>query len=111
MSYTTVKFLLFVAVVALAYFLFPAKKYKWTVLLAASYFFYLLAGYRFAAFILFTTATTYLSALWMDSVARKAKAMLTENKQLWDREQKKAFKAKTQKHKRQIAALTLVTNF
>ena len=111
MSYTTLKFLFFVGVVVFAYFLFPAKKYRWTVLLAASYYFYLLAGYRYAAFILFTTAATYLSALWLDSIARNAKDVLNENKKTWDREQKKAFKAQVQKRKRWIVTLTLVTNF
>ena len=111
MSYTTVKFLLFVAVTAGAYFLFPVKKYKWTVLLAASYAFYLLAGYRYAAFILFTTATTYFSALKIASVAAEAKAVLEENKKTWDRDQKKAFKAKVQKRKQRIMVLTLVVNF
>lgn len=111
MSYTTLKFLFFVGVVVFAYFLFPAKKYRWTVLLAASYYFYLLAGYRYAAFILFTTAATYLSALWLDSIVRNAKDVLNENKKTWDREQKKAFKAQVQKRKRWIVTLTLVTNF
>lgn len=111
MNYTTLKFLLFVGVTVLAYFLFPAKKYKWTVLLAASYTFYLLAGYRYAVYILFTTAATYFSALWISSVARKAKTVLEENKKIWDRAQKKAFKAKLQKRKQRIVALTLVINF
>ena len=40
---------------AVVYFLFPVKKYQWTVLLAASYVFYLIAGYKYAAFIVITT--------------------------------------------------------
>ena len=44
MNYTSLEFLLFLAVSILAYFLFPVKKYRWTILLAASYFFYLFAG-------------------------------------------------------------------
>ena len=39
-SYTTLNFICFVFVTMLVYFLFPARKYKWTVLLAASVFFY-----------------------------------------------------------------------
>ena len=110
MSYTTLKFLAFVAVAVGAYFLFPVKKYQWAVLLAASYFFYLLTGYRYAAYILFTTTTTYLSALWMASIAQKAKAILEENKKLWDREQKKTFKAKIKQQRHAIATVTLVMN-
>lgn len=110
MSYTTLKFLFFVAVVFAAYFLFPVKKYKWTVLLAASYYFYLLTGYKYAAYILFTTATTYFGALWMDRIAQRAKLTLEENKKLWDRDQKKTFKAGIKKRRQAIATATVVMN-
>lgn len=110
MSYTTLKFLFFVAVVFAAYFLFPVKKYKWTVLLAASYYFYLLTGYKYAAYILFTTATTYAGALWMDRIAQRAKLTLEENKKLWDRDQKKTFKAGIKKRRQAIATATVVVN-
>ena len=110
MSYTTLKFLFFVAVVFAAYFLFPVKKYKWTVLLAASYYFYLLTGYKYAAYILFTTATTYFGALWMDRIAQRAKLTLEENKKLWDRDQKKTFKAGIKKRRQAIATATVVVN-
>lgn len=111
MSYTTLNFLLFVGVVTLVYFLFPVKKYQWTVLLAASYYFYLLTGYRYAVYILLTTATTYGSALWMDSIAQKGKQQLEAHKKEWDREQKKAFKAQIKKRKLAISTATLVLNF
>ena len=110
MSYTTLKFLFFVAVVFAAYFLFPVKKYKWTVLLAASYYFYLLTGYKYAAYILFTTVTTYFGALWMDRIAQRAKLTLEENKKLWDRDQKKTFKAGIKKRRQAIATATVVVN-
>jgi len=109
-SYTTIRFLVFVAVVLVAYFAFPVKKYQWTILLIASYWFYLLTGYRYAAYILFTTGTTYLSALWMDIIAKRAKQVLEENKKIWDRDQKKAFKAQAKQRKRFIATLTLFAN-
>lgn len=111
MSYTSLKFAVFVCVTAAIYFLFPAKKYKWTVLLTASYVFYLLAGYRYAVYILTTTVTTYFAALWLDSISEKAKATLAENKSQWDREQKKAYKVKIKQHKRRIVTMTLVLNF
>ena len=44
-TYTSLNFIFFVLATMLVYFLFPAKKYKWTVLLAASMFFYAVAGY------------------------------------------------------------------
>jgi len=111
LSYTSLKFALFVLVTAAVYFLFPAKKYKWTVLLAASYVFYLLAGYRYAAFILLTTVSTYLAGLKLDDIAQKAKEELAQHKKEWDREQKKAFKAGISKQKRRIVTVVLVLNF
>ena len=58
MSYTSFTFILFICAVTLIYYLFPVKKYQWTVLLAASYAFYLIASFRLAAFLILTTATT-----------------------------------------------------
>ncbi len=95
----------------LVYFLFPAKKYKWTVLLAASVFFYAVAGYKFAAFILFTSLTTYLIGLWIEKVSVASKALLKAKKTDWDREQKKAYKNRIKIQKRLIMTLALVINF
>lgn len=111
MAYTSLKFFLFIAVVMLLYFRFPWKPHKWIVLLAASYFFYLLAGYRFAAYILFTTVSTYFAALWIEKISGNAKKTVSEHKSDWDREQKKAFKNQENKRKRRILTLVLVVNF
>ena len=92
MSYTSLNFVLFVIVTALAYFLFPAKKYQWTVLLAASYVFCLFMGFRHAAFLMFSTGSVYLTALWLDKMAAQAKQTLADHKQDWDRDAKKAYK-------------------
>ena len=110
-SYTTLNFIFFVLATMLVYFLFPTKKYKWTVLLAASMFFYAAAGYKFAYFILFTTLTTYLTALWITRVSERSKKLLKEKKKEWDREQKKQYKNKIKIQKRLIMTLALVINF
>ena len=111
LSYTSFKFFTFVFLIICVYFLFPQKKYQWTVLLTGSYVFYLLAGYRYAAFLLFTTITTYASALVIDRIAAKAKAELKLHKQEWDKEQKKAYKAQIGRKKRLIMVISLVANF
>ena len=110
-TYTSLNFLFFVLATMLVYFLFPAKKYKWTVLLAASVFFYIVCGYKFAFYILFTTLSTYLIALWIERVADKSKKLLKEKKKDWDRDQKKNYKNKIKVQKRLIMALALVINF
>ena len=110
MSYTSFAFFIFVAVIAVIYFKFPVKKHQWTVLLAASYFFYLYAGYRYAAYILITTVSTYYAALWIDRIAAKSKETLKAHKADWDKDQKKLFKTKTKRTKQLIATLTVVLN-
>ena len=76
MNFTSLTFFCFLAVVIAVYYLFPIKKYQWTVLLAASYFFYLYAGTRFVVYILFTTITTWLTALWAGKIGERSKAVL-----------------------------------
>lgn len=110
MSYTSMNFAYFVAAVAAVYFLFPVKKYQWTVLLAASYVFYLFTGFKFAAFLVTTTATTYAAALMIDNIAVKAKAELKNHKLDWDKTQKKAFKEQVGRKKRAIMLCTVVLN-
>ena len=110
MSYTSLNFAYFVAIVAAVYFVFPVKKYQWTVLLAASYVFYLFTGFKFAAFLITTTATTYVAALVIDKIAASAKAELKAHKADWDKEQKKAFKERVGKKKRAIMLCTVVLN-
>ncbi len=110
LSYTSLAFFLFVLVTAGVYFLFPAKKYQWTVLLFASYVFYLIAGYKYAAFILLTTVSTWLCALAIDRIGESAAAELRAHKADWDREQKKAFKAEARAKKLRIAAADAFVN-
>lgn len=111
MNYTSLNFILFVDLTVLVYFLFPLKKQKWTVLLVASYVFYLFAGYKYVAFILFTTVSTYLFALWINRIGVKSKETLKLNKQTWDRDKKKKFKNSIKHKKRLVMALVLVVNF
>ena len=111
MSYTSLSFFIFVFVSITAYFVFPLKKYKWTVLLAASYAFYLFFGYKYVFYIIFTTLVTYITALLTDRIGTNGKTALDENKALWNKEQKKAFKAKLKTRKKLILAACLIINF
>ena len=111
MSYTSFNFLFFVALTVLTYFALPLKKHKWIVLLISSYVFYLFAGYKYVAFILFTTASTYFIARWIDRINRKSKEKLKASKKEWGRDTKKQFKNKIKRSKRLVMALALVLNF
>lgn len=111
MNYTSLKFILFVFLLASVYFLFPLKKYKWTVLLAGSCFFYLLAGYRYAVYIFFTTLSTYLSARYIYKLSEVTKDNLAKNKSAWSREDKKQYKEQMKVRKRRIVTIALLANF
>lgn len=111
LSYTTLGFFVFIAIAIIAYFVFPLKKFQWTVLLVASYTFYLFAGYKYAVFIVFTTLTTYGVALWLDNIAKKSKNVIKENKSDWSKDEKKKYKSKIKIKKRLVMTLALVANF
>ena len=104
LNFASLNFLAFVSVTILLYFLFPLKKQKWVVLLVSSYTFYLLAGYKYAYFIVFTTITTYLTALWLDRISKNSKAKIKQNKAQWSREEKKKYKSSIKIKKRLVMA-------
>ena len=110
MSYSTINFILFVLGTVLVYFLIP-KKARWTVLLAASVVFYIISGLKFAFYILFTAASTYLIALWVDKLSQNSKQVLKKNKAEWSRDDKKNYKNKVKIQKRLVMSLALVANF
>src|SRR5689334_18404187 len=62
MELTSYSFLLFLAIVVIAYFCTP-QRFRWVVLLAASYYFYASMKLEYAAFILLSTLVTYALAL------------------------------------------------
>lgn len=111
MTYTSLLFALFAAVSIIIYFIFPRKEYRWTVLLAASYFFYVYNSYRYTAFILFTTVTVYLAGRRIQSIAENTSAEIKANRQIWDKAEKKAYKQRAEDQKKKVLAVALIVNF
>ncbi len=107
MVYTSYVYLvLFLGITFLTYTVFP-KKYKWTILLAASYIYYVAASRLWLViFILLTTLSVYISAIWIDRINDLFKSV----KKLLDREQKKAFKEKILWQKKMVVILMLILN-
>lgn len=70
MSFNSIGFILFFPIVMLVYYLFP-KKYRYLCLLAASYIFYASWNIKYMFFLIFSTATTYLCARFMQGNRRK----------------------------------------
>ena len=111
MTFTSLLFALFAGITILIYFLFPLKKYQWTVLLFASYFFYVYNSYKYTVFILFTTLTIYYAAVCIDKVSSETKQKVKSMKGVWSSEEKKAYKQGAEKNKKRILAAALLTNF
>lgn len=110
MQFTSFDFLLFAAVLLVAYYLIP-KKGQWMLLLAASYCFYLWAGIEYLGFILLTTVSTYAATMAMAVNQEKQAKFLEENKETLSREDRKACKAQLKKKNRVFLVGCLVLNF
>lgn len=106
MTINSLEFMAFVAIVCLLYFIVP-KKVKWLVLLLSSYTFYFINSGKLMIFMLLTTVSIYVSALYMGKIDDKAKL---ECKNL-DREHKKAIRQKANKKKKLVIIIGLILNF
>ncbi len=70
MIFNSAEFLVFYPLVLLLYFVLP-KKLKWPMLLAASYYFYMIWNPPLIFLILFTTAVSYVSAIIIEKTENK----------------------------------------
>ena len=111
MSLTSLPFALFVIISAIIYFIFPLKNYRWVILLAASGFFYVYNSFQYSAFIVVSIITVYLAALRIDAINAGTKALLKSKKEEWSREERKAYKEKSDNRRKCILAACLVFNF
>lgn len=96
MTFVSALFIGFVAAVALVYFLFP-KRFRWVVLLAASYTFFFFNSEWLVLVLLLTTAVTFFTGHAIYKVNTKGKQALKEKAASLTSEEKKAFKSKTKK--------------
>ncbi len=110
MLFTTYRFLLFLLIVFVVYYLLP-KRYRWMMLLLASYIFYSYAGIKYLIYILATTMTTYFISRRLDRVQKVQSGYLKEKKEELSREERKAYKTSMKSRQRKWLALCLVFNF
>lgn len=73
MLFTTFSYVLFLSAACLLYYLLP-HRFRWALLLAASYFFYCTGGIRYLPYLLLTTLTTYFGAIVIESIGDGSKA-------------------------------------
>ena len=110
MAFTSLAFLIFVAAVVIVYYLTP-DRYKWIVLLLASYGYYLQASAKSFAFILVTTIVTFYGAKYIDREDKAQKAYAKAHKAELSRDERKALKEASNKKKKRILTLVLVIDF
>ena len=110
MSFISLKFAGFVIICLLLYYAVP-KRWQWCVLLAASYYFYLLTGITRVFSILFTTVSTYFCAILLERRNLEQKAYLKENKEQLSRDAKKEYKAAMKRKQKWLLFLCLLFNF
>ena len=70
MNYTAITFLVFTAITGLVYFLIP-KRFRWVVLLAGSYIFYVANSGWLVVFIFLTTLSIYFTGLALTGINNK----------------------------------------
>ncbi len=109
MSLTSISFLLFALGLLIVYYAVPMR-FRWWVLLAASMFFYCMAGLKNVVYILVTASSTYFAARWIQKLTEQQKVYLKEHKEL-SKEEKTSYKAGISSRRRRIMVATLVLNF
>lgn len=72
MNFDSIAFAVFLPVVFLIYWIIP-QKYRWSFLLAASYYFYMSWNPKYVVLILGTTVVSYFAAIWLEKANDKKK--------------------------------------
>lgn len=70
MLFNSLEFLIFLPITFILFWIFP-KKYKWTVLLIASYVFYMWWNWKLVFLILFTTIISYICGILISKYSNK----------------------------------------
>lgn len=110
MSYTSLAFAGFVIIALMFYYLIP-QRFRYLVLLAFSYAFYVITCNRYIVYILFSTVTTHFAAMYIGNITKQQKIYLKENKESLSKDEKKEYKAGMKGKQKRVLVLTLVFNF
>ena len=110
MSLVSFSFFIFCALLLLCFFTLP-KKCQWIVLLIFSIVFYAFAGVGNTIYIIITSFSAWIGALWIENVSKKTKQYLKNNKESITIEEKNLIKKKSKRKKKFILAGILILNF
>ncbi|SOB96200.1 MBOAT family O-acyltransferase [Pseudobutyrivibrio ruminis] len=109
MLFTSYGFIGFLLAVFVLYYLIP-KKMQWPFLLIASYIFYFIADPRYLIFIAITTVTTFYGAKVISDKKVAFDGWFKEHKKEYEKEERKALKAKEHSVEKKIFLACLLFN-
>lgn len=92
MLFTSYRFLEFILILFLLYYILPAK-WQWKLLLGASFLFYFYAGPAYCVYILVTIVTTWFAGCRIRAAHERRDRWLKENRESLSKEEKKSYKA------------------
>lgn len=107
MTYISLEFAAFIAVLLLVYYLMK-QKYQWIVLAVGSLLFYLLAGPKYIVYVLVTALTTYLAALRTNKLKTDFAVEIAELKSRGDADAVKLAVKKNDSRVRGVMALSVI---
>lgn len=110
MALTSFTFIAYSALLLILYYLIP-KRFQWMLLWGASWLFYLTAGIKYLAFILFTTVSVYASACVMEKNIERQNLYLQKNKGQMSAPECRQYKMLVKKRNRGWLIACLTTNF
>lgn len=104
MLFTSYRFLEFLLVLFLLYYILPAR-WQWKVLLVAGFVFYFCANPIYCVYIAVTVFTTWYAGCKIEALREKSSVYLQEHKESLSKEERKSYKAAV-KHKTWIWTLS-----
>lgn len=110
MSFTSFKFLAFLLITVILYYILP-RKHQWKLLLVASYIFYFFCGKWYLPYIIATTVSAFIASYFMNRNLVREKEYIKNKKDELSKDERKAYKAKEKKKRLKILIFALVFNF
>ncbi len=107
MGYTTYFFMIFILGGSLLLYYAVPKRFRWCILLAASYLFYSISSGWMAIFILLSTLSIFGAGLLLGRISES----FSKAKALCPREERKILKRKAVRRKKWVVAGTIAVNF
>lgn len=109
MLFTSFEFVAFLACVLVLYYLIPVR-FQWILLLVANVFFYAHSGLSGLMFMGVTIVTSYAAARIMSAVQYHMDDTVKAHKEVWSKQERKAYKQQIKRKKRMIFIGCLLVN-